>query len=94
VPWHEEFPRDIYELAQRDSFDAGVLRYGTHPRLLAAQRGASAHGTGTLSARQVRLLRRGISLRLLAGDELDEVATGVVKDRDDRLPDVGGRLGE
>ena len=27
VPWHEEFPRDIYELAQRDSFDAGVLRY-------------------------------------------------------------------
>ena len=27
LPWHEEFPRDIYELAQRDSFDAGVLRY-------------------------------------------------------------------
>ena len=27
VPWHEEFPRDIYELAQRDSFDAGTLRY-------------------------------------------------------------------
>ena len=27
LPWHEEFPRDIYELAQRDSFAAGVLRY-------------------------------------------------------------------
>ncbi len=27
LPWHEEFPRDIYELAQRDSFGAGVLRY-------------------------------------------------------------------
>ena len=27
LPWHEEFPREIYELAQRDSFDAGVLRY-------------------------------------------------------------------
>ena len=27
LPWHEEFPLDIYERAQRDSFDAGVLRY-------------------------------------------------------------------
>lgn len=27
VPWHEEFPRDIYELAQRDSLEAGVWRY-------------------------------------------------------------------
>ncbi len=28
------------------------------------------------------------------GDELDEVATGVVEDRNDRLANVGGRLGE
>lgn len=27
VPWHEEFPREIYDLAQRDAMGAGVLRY-------------------------------------------------------------------
>jgi hypothetical protein len=27
-------------------------------------------------------------------DELDEIATGVVENRDDRLADVGGRLCE
>lgn len=27
VPWHEEFPFDIYERAQRDSFEAGILRF-------------------------------------------------------------------
>ncbi|GAA4714333.1 hypothetical protein GCM10023215_66880 [Pseudonocardia yuanmonensis] len=26
VPWHEEFPREIYELAERDAARAGVLR--------------------------------------------------------------------
>ncbi|MCE3551788.1 GNAT family N-acetyltransferase [Pseudonocardia sp. RS11V-5] len=27
VPWHEEFPRETYELAERDAARAGVLRY-------------------------------------------------------------------
>ncbi len=31
---------------------------------------------------------------MFLGDELDEIATAVIEDRDDRLADVGGRLGE
>ncbi len=38
---------------------------------------------------------RAVSGRgLLLGDELDEVAAGVIEDRDDCGADVGGRLGE
>jgi ribosomal protein S18 acetylase RimI-like enzyme len=27
LPWHEEFPRSIYEQAQRDAAQAGIRRY-------------------------------------------------------------------
>ena len=31
---------------------------------------------------------------MFLGDELDEIATAVIEDRDDCVADVGGRLGE
>jgi len=80
VPWREEFPRDVYERAQRDSAAAGVLRY------IALRDGAIAGGAelriskgiaqfaGAATAPEHR--RRGVQSALLAARLTDAVTAG------------------
>ncbi|HEX5404170.1 MAG TPA: GNAT family N-acetyltransferase [Pseudonocardiaceae bacterium] len=70
VPWHEEFPRDVYLRAERDMAAAGVVRYA------ALRDGVLAGGGGIRMAAGVAQLagaatapehrRRGVQTALLA----------------------------
>ena len=80
VPWHEEFPREVYLLALRDMAAAGVQRYaalwdgvlagGAGLRL--AEGVAQFAGAGTAPAYR----RRGIQAALLAARLADATAAG------------------
>jgi ribosomal protein S18 acetylase RimI-like enzyme len=80
VPWREEFPREVYERAQRDSAAAGIVRY------IALRDGAIAGGAelrisngiaqfaGAATAPEHR--RRGVQSALLAARLTDAVSAG------------------
>ena len=80
VPWHEEFPREVYLRAERDMAAAGVLRYaalwdgtlvgGAGLRL--AEGVAQFTGAGTAPAYR----RRGIQAALLAARLTDATDAG------------------
>lgn len=80
VPWHEEFPREVYLRAERDFAGAGVLRY------LALLDGVVAGGAGFRMAEGVAQLagaatapahrRRGVQTALLSARLADAVAAG------------------
>ena len=80
VPWHEEFPREILENAERDSAAAGLARYAAlHEGVLAG--GASVRidegvaqlaGAATAPAHR----RRGIQSALLSARLADAAAAG------------------
>jgi GNAT superfamily N-acetyltransferase len=80
VPWHEEFPRDIYIRAERDAADADVLRYA------ALRDGSLAGGAGLRLADGIAQMagaatapahrRRGIQAALLAARLADATAAG------------------
>jgi GNAT superfamily N-acetyltransferase len=80
VPWHEEFPRDVYLRAERDAAAAGVLRYAAlRDGVLAGGAGlrladgiAQFAGAGTAPAHR----RRGIQTALLAARLADATAAG------------------
>jgi GNAT superfamily N-acetyltransferase len=80
VPWHEEFPREIIERAERDFAAAGVMRYAAlHDGVMAG--GASFHLaegvaqlTGAATAPAHR--RRGIQTALLSARLADAAAAG------------------
>jgi GNAT superfamily N-acetyltransferase len=80
VPWHEEFPRDIYIRAERDAADADVMRYA------ALRDGVLAGGAGLRLADGIAQMagaatapvhrRRGIQAALLATRLADATAAG------------------
>src|SRR6185437_6511863 len=80
VPWHEEFPREMIIEAERDSAEAGIVRYaalrdgvlagGATMRLA----GGIAQLTGAATAPAHR--RRGIQTALLAARLADATAAG------------------
>lgn len=80
VPWHEEFPRDVYIAAQRDSTAAGVQRYA------ALRGGVLAGGAGLRIADGVAQFagaatapvhrRHGVQAALLAARIADSSAAG------------------
>jgi len=80
VPWHEEFPRDIYIDAERDGAAAGVVRYAAlHDGVLAGGAGlritdgvAQFAGAATAPAHR----RRGIQAALLSARLVDATAAG------------------
>jgi GNAT superfamily N-acetyltransferase len=80
VPWHEEFPREVYLRAERDGAAAGVLRYAAlWDGMLAGGAGlrlaegvAQFAGAGTAPAYR----RRGIQAALLAARLADATAAG------------------
>jgi GNAT superfamily N-acetyltransferase len=80
VPWHEEFPREVIERAERDFAAAGVMRYAAlHDGVMAG--GASFHLaegvaqlTGAATAPAHR--RRGIQTALLSARLADAAAAG------------------
>ena len=74
LPWHEEFPRTVYEQAQRDSAQAGVLRYaawragvlagGAELRLVDGI--AQLAGAGTAPSHRRRGIQNALTARRLA----------------------------
>jgi len=80
VPWHEEFPREVYVNAERDTAAAGVVRYAAlHDGVLAGIAGlriaegvAQFAGAGTAPAHR----RRGIQAALLSARLIDATAAG------------------
>jgi GNAT superfamily N-acetyltransferase len=80
VPWHEEFPRETYVQAERDSRAAGVTRYA------ALREGVMAGGAGIRMSEGVAQFagaatapahrRRGIQSALLAVRLADAAAAG------------------
>ncbi|MEP7114122.1 MAG: GNAT family N-acetyltransferase [Ilumatobacteraceae bacterium] len=80
LPWHEDFPRDVYERAQRDSFDAGVLRFAAlrNGTLAGGAELRITHGiaqfVGAATAHQHR--RQGIQTALLHARLAVAAATG------------------
>lgn len=80
VPWHEEFPREVYLAAERDLAAAGVVRYA------ALCDGALAGGAGMRLADGVAQFagaatapayrRRGVQSALLAARLADAAAAG------------------
>ena len=80
VPWHEEFPREVYMRAERDFAAAGVVRYA------ALRDGVLAGGAGLRIAEGVAQLagaatapahrRRGIQAALLSARLADAAAAG------------------
>jgi GNAT superfamily N-acetyltransferase len=80
VPWHEEFPRDVYIRAERDGAAAGVVRYAAlHDGTLAGGAGlriadgvAQFAGAATAPAHR----RRGIQAALLSARLVDATAAG------------------
>jgi GNAT superfamily N-acetyltransferase len=80
VPWHEEFPRDIYERAERDLAGTGLLRYSAYRNGTLAG-GASfrlsddiAQFTGAATAPAHR--RHGVQTALLGARLADAAAAG------------------
>lgn len=80
VPWHEEFPRETVEAAERDSAAAGLLRYvAIHDGVIAGGAGLDltdgvAHMAGAATAPAHR--RRGIQSALLSARLKDATAAG------------------
>lgn len=80
VPWHEEFPRDVYIRAERDGAAAGVVRYAAlHDGVLAGGAGlriadgvAQFAGAGTAPAHR----RHGIQAALLSTRLADATTAG------------------
>jgi GNAT superfamily N-acetyltransferase len=80
VPWREEFPREVYINAERDSAGAGVVRYAAlHDGVLAGGAGlritdgvAQFAGAATAPAHR----RRGIQAALLSARLVDATAAG------------------
>jgi GNAT superfamily N-acetyltransferase len=80
LPWHEEFPRETVEAAERDSAAAGLLRYvAIHNGVIAGGAGlalsdgiAQMAGAGTAPAHR----RRGIQSALLSARLADATAAG------------------
>jgi GNAT superfamily N-acetyltransferase len=80
VPWHEEFPREVYLRAERDGAAAGVVRYAAlRDGVLAGGAGlrlvdgiAQFAGAGTAPAHR----RRGIQAALLSARLVDATAAG------------------
>jgi len=80
VPWHEEFPRDIYIRAERDGAAAGVVRYAAlRDGVLAGGAGlriadgvAQFAGAATAPAHR----RHGIQAALLSARLVDAAAGG------------------
>jgi GNAT superfamily N-acetyltransferase len=80
VPWHEEFPREVYINAERDGAAAGVVRYAAlHDGVLAGGAGlriaegvAQFAGAATAPAHR----RRGIQAALLSARLVDATAAG------------------
>jgi GNAT superfamily N-acetyltransferase len=80
VPWHEEFPREVYIRAERDGAAAGVLRYSAlRDGVLAGGAGlrisdriAQFAGAATAPAHR----RRGIQAALLSARLVDATAAG------------------
>jgi GNAT superfamily N-acetyltransferase len=80
VPWHEEFPRDVYLRAERDGAAAGVVRYA------ALRDGVLAGGAGLRLAEGVAQFagaatapahrRHGIQAALLSARLVDATAAG------------------
>lgn len=80
VPWHEEFPREVYVRAQRDLAAAGVVRY------VALRDGTFAGGAGFRTAERIAQFagaatapahrRRGIQSALLSTRLADAAAAG------------------
>ena len=80
VPWHEEFPREVYIRAERDVAAAGVVRYA------ALRDGVLAGGAGLRIAEGVAQFagaatapahrRRGIQAALLSARLADAAAAG------------------
>jgi ribosomal protein S18 acetylase RimI-like enzyme len=80
VPWHEEFPREVYQRAERDLAAAGVVRYAaTHDGVIVG--GASfrmAEGIAQFAgaATGPAFRRRGIQTALLTARLADAAAAG------------------
>jgi GNAT superfamily N-acetyltransferase len=80
VPWHEEFPREVYLAAERDGAAAGVVRYAARrDGVLAGCAGLRlaegvAQFAGAATAPQHR--RRGVQSVLLAVRLADAAAAG------------------
>lgn len=80
MPWHEEFPRETYELAERDAACSGVLRYAAfRDGSLAGGAGlrltdgiAQFAGAATTPAHR----RRGVQTALLTTRLADAAAAG------------------
>jgi len=80
VPWHEEFPREVYVAAERDLAAAGVVRYAALcDGVLAGGAGlrttegvAQFAGAATAPAHR----RRGVQSALLAARLADAAAAG------------------
>jgi GNAT superfamily N-acetyltransferase len=80
LPWHEEFPRETVEAAERDSAAAGLLRYiALHDGVIAGGAGlavsngvAQMAGAATAPAHR----RRGIQSALLSARLTDATAAG------------------
>ena len=80
VPWHEEFPRDVYEAALRDDADAGIRRYAAvrdgvlagGAELRVVDGIAQFAGAATAPAHR----RHGIQNALLAARMADAAAEG------------------
>ncbi|WP_433502807.1 GNAT family N-acetyltransferase [Pseudonocardia halophobica] len=80
VPWHEEFPRATYELAERDAAAAGVMRYAAfRDGRLAGGAGlrltggiAQFAGAATTPAHR----RHGVQTALLTARLVDAAAAG------------------
>jgi GNAT superfamily N-acetyltransferase len=80
VPWHEEFPRDIYIRAERDGAAAGVVRYAAlRDGVLAGGAGlriadgvAQFAGAATAPAHR----RHGIQAALLSARLVDAAMAG------------------
>ena len=80
VPWHEEFPREVYLRAERDAAAAGVTRYlALREGTVAGGAGlridggvAQFAGAGTAPAHR----RRGVQTALLSARLADAAAAG------------------
>jgi len=80
LPWHEEFPRAIYEQAQRDAAQAGVRRYSAW-RAGSLAGGAELHLAGNVAqfagaATAPAHRRHGIQNALLSRRLADALAAG------------------
>ena len=80
LPWHEEFPREIYQRAQRDAAAAGVRRYvALRDGVLAGGAGLRvSHGVAQFAgaATVPAYRRRGVQSAMLSARLADAKAAG------------------